>query len=118
MNRAQLAKKVTAAFDRAGDVIHSGVLERPAGTYDPETSSSAAAPTTLACRSLFDELKSVKDWATNLEFSPESEAIYMECRDGVPAKGDVLKIAGMANFTVVFVKDVVKAGALYFVVTA
>lgn len=118
MNVAKIRKSVKAAFDRAGDVIKAGTLTRADDTYDPATSSGGAATPPLACRCLFDELKTVKDWATNLEFSPEAEAIYMEMQTGEPMKGDVLKITGMTDLTVVFVKDIVKASALYFVVAA
>lgn len=115
-SRAEIASTVQSAFNSAGDVIRDGTLTRSTPTYNEEIGSATSTTSTSACKVLFDRASRTMSLFLSAQVvKPTDQPAWLAMSSFAPAEADKLTVDG-TDYTVVFAEDVVKAGALHFIV--
>lgn len=118
LGRSSFADTVRRAFLAAGDLARPATLSRrEPGPYDPVSGEAGEpAASASACLVLPDAQARPRFALTGgLEVGPEEIGLWLTGAGFAPRPGDVVAMDG-AGRTVLGVRDLLEAGALYFVV--
>lgn len=117
MNRADIVKKVNAALERAGDVVPAGTLVRATTGYDTDTGQATSTEASTPCKVLFDRSQqTIKDFLSGVTIAPTDLVAWLGYMTFGAKGGDVLRMDGQPDRTVVWCEDLLQLGALYLVV--
>lgn len=111
-----IRRKVSKAFNRAGDIAFTMTLVRDTSeVYDPSTLSASKTTSQSSGRILFDMSPMTGQMGSYI-LQPEDKIAWLEGIDFVPQQGDVIRIPGHPDQSVMWVDNVMMIGALHKVV--
>jgi len=118
MNKAQIAAKVEAAFNKLGDLAYNATLtKKTQGTYNPGVLAASQTETTSTGKLLFDEARIKQaDYLAGANIKPSDEVAFLQGVSFAPEKGHTIDITGIGTKDIIWANDLMRLGALFVVV--